>query len=198
MMAKSHVSLSVRLTLFLVLCALAALPVMGQVAKQGNDVLSSLAFVHEKLRPTEQVEPLDNVRAFVDRTLQNSWEAYRIGVGPTVEWSATVDRRTGLVSLAEGGGVAWIPGRGNKLTAADIGGLLKTKPQVDLEVMDSIARGYMSRVQSFLGVDPSQLCSTAAAPANPPATSGSWTTTSSVRDCRSRARASSSASTTAT
>ena len=77
MMAKSRVSLSVRLTLFVVVCALVAIPAMAQVAKQGNDVLSSLAFVHEKLQAPDQIEPLDNVRALADKSLQNGWEAFQ-------------------------------------------------------------------------------------------------------------------------
>jgi trimeric autotransporter adhesin len=157
MMAKSHL-LSVRLTLFLVLCALVALPAIGQVAKQsGTDVLSSLAFVHEKLQVSDPIEPLDNARAFVSPTLQNNWEAYRIGLGTTTRWDATIDRRTGLISFAEGGNVSWVPGRGNKLTTADLGGVLKGKPQVDMGVMETIARGYLPRVQAFLGVDPKDL-----------------------------------------
>jgi hypothetical protein len=156
-MAKSRVSLWVRLTLFLIVCALAALPATAQVAKQGNDVLSSLAFVHEKLQAPDDIEPIGNVRAVTDKALQNGWEAYKIGVGPNTDWNATIDKRTGLVTFAEGGNVAWIPGHGNKLTTNDLGGLLKAKPQIDLEVMDAIARGYMPRVKSFLGIDPNQL-----------------------------------------
>ena len=157
MMAKSRVSLWVRLTLFLIVCALAALPATAQVAKQSNDVLSSLAFVHEKLQAPDDIEPIADVRALADKSLQNGWEAYKIGVGPNAEWNATIDKRTGLVTFAEGGNVAWIPGRGNKLSTKDLGVFLKSKPQVDLEVMDSIARDYMTRVKSFLGIDPSQL-----------------------------------------
>ncbi|MFL6233355.1 MAG: hypothetical protein ACJ76N_09500 [Thermoanaerobaculia bacterium] len=156
-MAKSRVSLWVRLTLFLIVCALAALPATAQVAKQGNDVLSSLAFVHEKLQAPDDIEPIANVRAVTDKALQNGWEAYKIGVGTSADWNAAIDKRTGLVTFAEGGNVAWIPGRGNKLATKDLGGLLKAKPQIDLEVMDAIARDYMPRVKSFLGVDPAQL-----------------------------------------
>lgn len=157
MMAKSRL-LSARLTLFLVLCALVALPAMGQVAKQsGNDVLSSLAFVHQKLQVSDPIEPLDNVRAFVSPSLQSGWEAYKIGLGTTTNWNATIDRRTGLVSFAEGGDVAWIPGRGNKLTAKDLGGFLKAGSRVDMTAMEAIARGYLPRVQAFLGVNPKEL-----------------------------------------
>jgi trimeric autotransporter adhesin len=157
MMAKSRVSLWVRLTLFLIVCALAALPATAQVAKQGNDVLSSLAFVHEKLQAPDDIEPIANVRAIADKSLQNGWEAYKIGVGPNAEWNATIDKRTGLVTFAEGGNVAWIPGRGNKMSTKDLGVFLKSKTQIDLEVMDAIARDYMPRVKSFLGFNPNEL-----------------------------------------
>src|SRR5262249_13778944 len=43
------------------------------------------------------------------------------------------------------------------LTTKDLGGFLKSKPQIDLEVMDAIARDYMPRVKSFIGFDAIQL-----------------------------------------
>jgi hypothetical protein len=157
MMARFRVSPLGRLALFLLLSAFVAGPGLAQVARQGNDLLSSLAFVHEKLRPSEEVEPLDHLRAVAGKSLQDGWEAFRLGAGPDAEWSATIDKRTGLVGFAEGGNVAWIPGHGNKMTLQDLGGLLKARPRVDLEAMDAIARGFMPRVKSFLGIDPSQL-----------------------------------------
>ncbi|HEX4495353.1 MAG TPA: hypothetical protein VIE43_06780 [Thermoanaerobaculia bacterium] len=155
MMARFRFSLG--LTLLSLLSVLLAVPGHAQVAKQGNDVLSSLGFQHERLNAAEDVELLDNVRAVTDKSLQNGWEAFRIGVGPTAEWQASIDKRTGLVTFAEGGNVAWIPGRGNSLTVKDVAAFLKARPAVDLDVMDSIARAYMPRVKSLLGVDPSQL-----------------------------------------
>ena len=157
MMAKSRVSLLGRLTLFLLLGALLAGPGMAQVAKQGNDVLSSLQFVHDKLRSGDEAEPLDNVRALASKSLQNGWEAFRIGVGPNADWSAQIDKRTGMVGFAEGGNLAWVPGHGNQMTAQDIAGFLKAKPAIDLEVMDAIARDFMPRVKSMMGFDPAQL-----------------------------------------
>jgi trimeric autotransporter adhesin len=153
MMAKFRFSLCL---LLLVVSALLSVPALAQVAKQSNDVLSSLSFLHEKLSQGDESEPLDNARAVVDRTLQNSWDAFRIGVGPAAEWNATIDERTGLVTFAEGGNVAWIPGRGNLMTLQDLVGILKGKP-LNLGAMDTIARNYMPRVQPFLGIDPSNL-----------------------------------------
>ena len=93
----------------------------------------------------------------MDKSLQNGWEAFRIGLPTNAEWNASVDKRTGLVAFAEGGNVAWVPGHGNTLTAKDLAGFLKAKPQIDLEVMDAIARNFMPRVKSLLGIDPAQL-----------------------------------------
>jgi hypothetical protein len=157
MMAKSRVSLLGRFTLFLLLCALFAGPGVAQVAKQSNDVLTSLQFVHDKLRLVDEAEPLDNVRALADKSLQNGWEAFRIGVGPAADWSAQIDKRTGMVGFAEGGNLAWVPGHGNQMTTQDIAGFMKSKPSIDLEVMDSIARDFMPRVKSMMGFDPAQL-----------------------------------------
>ena len=156
-MAKSRLSLVAGLTLSLVLSVLLAVPAVAQVAKQGNDVLSSLAFSHEKLDAAEESDLLDNVRAVTSKSLQNGWEAFRIGVGPVAEWQASIDKRSGLVSFAEGGNVAWIPGHGNGMLLKDLGGYLKAKPAVDLDVMDAIARDFLPRVQSLMGVDASQL-----------------------------------------
>jgi hypothetical protein len=157
MMAKSRVSLLGRLTLFLLLTALFVAPGFAQVAKQSNDVLTSLQFVHEKLNPGDEAEPLDNVRAIADKSLQNGWEAFRIGAGPAADWNAQIDKRTGLVGFAEGGNIAWVPGHGNHMTNQDLAGFLKAKPTIDLEVMDAVARDFMPRVKSMMGFDPSQL-----------------------------------------
>jgi hypothetical protein len=157
MMARFRFPSWLGLTLSLLLIALFAAPARAQIAKQGTDVLSSLGFVHEKLSAAEEVEPLDSVRAVTDKSLQNGWEAFRIGAGPAAEWQASIDKRTGRVTFAEGGNIAWIPGHGNSMTLNDLGGLLKAKPAVDLAVMDTIARAYLPRVQSLLGVDPAQL-----------------------------------------
>ena len=156
-MAKSRL-LSVRLTLFLVLCALVALPAIGQVAKQsGNDVLSSLAFVHEKLQTSDQVEPLDNARAFVSPTLQNGWEAFRIGLPTGADWQATIDRRTGLISLRRRRQHGLDPGPRQQADQPGHRRLLKANSKIDMDVMEGIARDYLPRVQSLLGVNPKEL-----------------------------------------
>jgi len=142
-------------------CLLAALailcvvPAQAQVAKQSNDSLSALAFTHEKLRPSEPLEPINQLAGLVSQKRAGSWEAFKIGA--PAEWQALVSKRTGTIAMAEGGGIAWIPGHGNKLTMADLPGSLKGARVLDLKGMESIARGYLPAVADLLGVDPANL-----------------------------------------
>src|SRR5436305_11392489 len=144
MMAKSHVPLSARLTLFLLLSVVVAIPATAQVAKQGNDVLSSLAFTHDKLLPSQPVELMDNVQSLVGPSLQNGWAAFLIGANPN--WKALVDHRSGQIAFAEGGNVAWLPGRGNSLTNSNIAGFLGGRLNPHLSVVAPIPRNYLPRV----------------------------------------------------
>jgi hypothetical protein len=128
----------------------------AQVAKQGNDTLSSLAFTHERLAYSQPVEPLENVQSAIAATTQSAWTGFRISA-PT-EWHAVVDPRHGLISLAEGGNIAWIPGRGNSLTLDNIALFLKPNAKkVDLPALEGIARTYLPKVAPMLGVDAKSL-----------------------------------------
>jgi hypothetical protein len=155
MKAKSCLSLKVCLALLLLLTLFAAIPATAQVAKQGNDVLSSMAFVHDRLQQSQPFEPLDTAQSLVAPTLQNGWAAFVIGANPS--WKATVDHRSGLIAFAEGGNIAWVPGRGNSLTNANISTVLAGRTKPDMSVLDTIARNYMKKVASLMGVNPATL-----------------------------------------
>ena len=152
MMGKSRIKLrSPFLPLFAVGILLAGLA-SAQVAKQGSDVLSSLAFTSDKLSLSQSVENFDDVQTTVPIELRNGWAAFRLAA--PAEWRSSVDPRNGQIAMAEGGNIAWVPGRGNSLRAADLGG---KGGQPDLAMLDSIARGFLPRVASLLGVEPSTL-----------------------------------------
>src|SRR5262249_24399941 len=155
MKAQSRLSPKVCLTLLLLLSLFAALPASAQVAKQGNDVLSSMVFVHDKLQPSQPFELLDDVQGIVAPGLSNGWAAFVIGANPS--WKATVDHRSGMVAFAEGGNIAWVPGRGNTLTNANIATALAGRNKPDMSVLDTIARNYLPQVKSLLGVDTTTL-----------------------------------------
>ncbi|HXO22067.1 MAG TPA: hypothetical protein VOA87_19290, partial [Thermoanaerobaculia bacterium] len=154
-MTKLRTTLSSSLLLLMVLALFCSGEAWAQAMKKGTDALSSLAFVSDRLQPSQPFVPLEDVQSAVPSAIQNGWAAWRLGT--TTEWRATVDKRTGLIGFAEGGNIGWIPGRGNSLTADDISAQLKGKKRVDMAAMESIARAYLPQVASLLGIDPKAL-----------------------------------------
>ncbi|MEA2692786.1 MAG: trimeric autotransporter adhesin, partial [Acidobacteriota bacterium] len=156
MMAKSRVHLSYVLLCILALATFFTGGAHAQIMKQGNDTLTSLQFRSERLQPSEQVEPLEDVQSAVAQATQSAWSTFRLSA--PVEWRAAVDKRHGLVAFAEGGGIAWIPGKGNSLTIDKLGVSLKPGgKKIDLAAMETIARGFLPKVAGMLGVDPKSL-----------------------------------------
>jgi uncharacterized membrane protein len=141
----------------LLIAALALLPAAttAQVMREGGDSLSALSFKSEILNRQQEIELFDNALGQVSTSLNGSWQAFR--VESDVPWQASVDRRTGLVAFAEGGGIGMIPGHGNALTRDDIAVFLNGKQQVDLAVMEAIVRDFLKRTAPMLGVDPAAL-----------------------------------------
>jgi hypothetical protein len=133
--------------LFLLIGTAAVLPsaATAQVAKPGNSSLDGLAFTSPRLNSVEALETVDNVQGVLAPEVANGWAAFRNENG---EWNALVDKRTGRVSIAEGAGIPWIPGTGNKLA---------NKAHVDLTSLDGIAHSFMPRVAALLGINPSSL-----------------------------------------
>jgi len=127
------------------LLALVLLPLgvaQAQVAKQGFDTLSRLAFQSDRLEPAQSFEAVDNVQGLMKANSRDAWTTFRLNA--PVEWRATVDQRSGVVAFAEGGNIAWVPGRGNSL---------KASKKVDLAALETIARTYLDQVGDMLGVD---------------------------------------------
>jgi hypothetical protein len=155
MFGKSSIKLRLCLLMLMVTSLLLAGVAGAQVVKQGNDVLSSLAFTNDKLIVSEPIESFEDVESVLSPGLRNGWAAFRLGAN--VEWRSAVDKRTGQIAIAEGGGVAWVPGRGNALTNDDIAPFLGGRKKPDLAVVDAIARNYLPRVAALLGVNPSML-----------------------------------------
>ncbi|HKI01094.1 MAG TPA: hypothetical protein VKK31_03865 [Thermoanaerobaculia bacterium] len=132
-------------------------PVAAQKIKDDNNAspLDGLAFISDRLNAPTLLEPLDDAQSALDAEVRTGWDTFRLGASNA--WKAHVDRRTGRVEFAEGDGIAWIPGRGNKLTTDDIAAVLNGKKVPDLSTLESIARGFLPRVSRILGVDPRSL-----------------------------------------
>jgi fibronectin type 3 domain-containing protein len=126
----------------------------AQVARPLSDPLSSLIFRSDRLTPSQPIAPLEDYQGAVSGPVLNGWAAFRLS--SDVEWRASIDRRTGMISFGEGGGIGWIPGRGNTLTAADVAPYTGGKA-LDLAALEKIARAFLPRVSGLLGIDPGAL-----------------------------------------
>ncbi len=179
---------------------LAALPYPAAAQKIKDDhnasPLESLAFVSDRLNAGTQIEPVDEAVGSLDASVRDGWAAFKLG--SSNNWNAYVDRRNGRVELAEGEGIAWIPGRGNNLTNDDVAALSGRKTP-ELKDLEAIARGFLPRVASLLGVE-RRLSGAEPGPLGPArrARLVRRLRRDAAAACRSTARASSSASTTAT
>ncbi len=119
----------------------------AQVAKDGRSTLDGLAFASPRLNPVESLEVVDDVQGVVASSVANNWAAFSNSNG---QWKAMVDARSGRVAIAEGEGIPFIAGRGNKLIA-------NPAHKVTMAEMESITRKFLPRVADMLGVDPKSL-----------------------------------------
>ncbi len=142
--------LGVCLTLAAVLPTVAT----AQVIKDTNDPLQALAFVDERLAARPVMEPVDDAESVLEPAIRDGWHTFR---GANGEWKGQVDRRNGLIDFAEGEGIAWLPGRGNRLSADDIAVHLRGKKKADLSTLESIAAAFLPSVANILGVNPKTL-----------------------------------------
>ncbi|HEX3130562.1 MAG TPA: hypothetical protein VH394_24705 [Thermoanaerobaculia bacterium] len=127
---------------------LAVLPgaAVAQMAKDGHSTLDGLAFASPRLNHFDSLESVDDVQGVIDADVANNWASFRNENG---QWKAMVDPRNGRVAIAEGEGIPFIPGRGNKLAAR------ANAPT--LSDMENIGRGFLPRVAAMLGVNPNSL-----------------------------------------
>jgi trimeric autotransporter adhesin len=133
-----------------------AVPATAQIVKQeGTDLLSGLVKVGERLSPPPSVEPLADLRSSLAPAVRDGWSRFEAQVDG--EWHGFVDKRNGHLEYAEGAGVPWVPGRGNRLTAADVAAHTGGKSRLDLAALESVARGFLPKVAPLLGVDPAEL-----------------------------------------
>jgi trimeric autotransporter adhesin len=135
-----------------VLCAVAFLLPCGAAAQvmQNHDAgsLAGLSVLHEPLYLSPAVEPLDDVRG-AEAALDSAWAAFELGRGA---WTALVDSRSGRIESAEGDGIPWIPGHGNRLTSSDIARDLGGRRAPDLAVLEGIARRFVDGQSKLLGL----------------------------------------------
>ncbi|HEX6901290.1 MAG TPA: hypothetical protein VF789_16315 [Thermoanaerobaculia bacterium] len=118
--------------------------------REAQDPLSALAFSSPRLHPTVVLEKFESIETELDRETVQSWISFRRSVGG--EWSAYINRRNGLLDLAEGAGMPWIPGHGNTLREKDVPSL-HGRSRPDIQVLEGIARAFFGRFRPLFGVE---------------------------------------------
>jgi trimeric autotransporter adhesin len=126
----------------------------AQVARQGSGPLDRLTLVDPRLRPGTASAPFAEVQSLLPAEVSSGWARFLTEAGG--EWQGYADQRTNRLEAAEGSGIPWIPGHGNNLTAADLQAPLKDG-KADLRSLEAIARAFLPRIATVLGVDPAGL-----------------------------------------
>ncbi len=134
------------------MAALAAAPVAAQVPRDRQGPFASLVRVDEGLQPREALVPLSDVRSALGAGVEGAWNQFLLDQG---DWNASIDARNGRVESAEGTGVPWIPGAGNRLRNEDLG--LDGKGEIDLALLEKLARKFLAEHAALFGVDGKEL-----------------------------------------
>ncbi|HEV7672846.1 MAG TPA: hypothetical protein VGS22_30380 [Thermoanaerobaculia bacterium] len=113
--------------------------VIAPEAKAGS--LVDLAVESESLVLRPALEELEGARSRIAPAVDDAWNAFRLEHGA---WTAYLDARSGRIESAEGEGLPWIPGAGNRLKAAGT---------VGLGALEGIARRFVADQAALLGLD---------------------------------------------
>jgi len=126
----------------------------AQMVKGKSEALDALSVRSERLNISGGIDSLDALSSALAPTVNNSWNQFRATNG---DWTASIDSRNGLIASADGAGIPWVPGRGNRLTKSDIATFLGARNKPDLAVLESIARKFIANNAKLIGVDAASL-----------------------------------------
>jgi hypothetical protein len=105
--------------------------------------LGAVAVESERFVLNPAIEELEGARSRLAPAVDAAWSAFRLEHGA---WVGYLDLRSGRLESAEGEGIPWIPGSGNRLDAATVG-------IVDLAALEGIARRFVAEQEPLLGLD---------------------------------------------
>lgn len=124
-----------------------------------EDALSAEAFIDSRLTFTRDSDPIAESRIALSPEIEAGWNAFRTRAAAEKDgaWTGWIDRRTGRIDYAEGSGLAWIPGYGNRLTGQDLVDRFGAGAKADLKTLEKIAREFLEPLGDALGVDTREL-----------------------------------------
>ena len=122
------------------------------VVADKDDPLSAFEVVDPSLIVRAQPTPLAAARSALPSKSLAAWERFEDSQRDRGTWNAHLDQRSGLVEIAEGAGVPWIPGHGNDLTLGDLSARLDGSGAVGLGVLEGLAREFAAENEELLGL----------------------------------------------
>jgi hypothetical protein len=144
----------------LALGLLAALWTPAQAVKKGSHFLDDLVMESGGVHVQPLLASGDTLRAEglaarpESEPFFEAWDRFLSENG--LGWTATVDRRTGTLALAEGQGLPWIPGSGNSLRKADLRAYLGSSGKINERVLLRRAAEFLAANQPLFGASPEE------------------------------------------
>ena len=131
----------------------------GAVIAPQEDASSAGAFIDSRLTFNPESDRTEASRIALPGDAARSWNAFlaQAALEKDGAWTGWIDRRTGRIDYAEGSGLAWIPGHGNRLSPKDLESRFGAGAKADLTTLETIARGFLAPLAGALGVDPKEL-----------------------------------------
>ncbi len=139
---------------------LAALWTPAQAVKKGSHFLDDLVMESGAVHVQPLLASADALRAEglaarpESEAFFEAWDRFLSENG--LGWTATVDRRTGTLALAEGQGLPWVPGAGNSLRKADIRAYLGASGKVNERTLLRRASEFLAANQPLFGASPEE------------------------------------------
>ncbi|HXU31104.1 MAG TPA: hypothetical protein VN851_11050 [Thermoanaerobaculia bacterium] len=107
-----------------------------------KEPFASLVRTDERLQPREALAPLADARGRLSADMEGAWNRFLLDHG---EWSAYVDARNGRVESAEGPGIPWTSGAGDR----------RTEP--NLAALEAMARKFVAANPALFGIPDREL-----------------------------------------
>lgn len=101
------------------------------------------------LSPTRDLLAMDQALQSPPGSVASAWNAF--AAATSGQWNAIVDARSGLVEIAEGSGLPWIPGRGNDLMLADLDQFTRGASSIDRATLERLARTFLADHPDLFG-----------------------------------------------
>jgi hypothetical protein len=146
-------SLSQRLTILTMAAALGIVPSLASaIQPPEEDAAAKAAGIFSRVfsSPELEVQPSVTVHDPETRSLAALPAMQGFLARHSQEWEVRWDERSNLPNLVQGVGAPLLPGRGNRLTRADLG--LAQTGEVRLADVEKALRGFMARYPEMFGV----------------------------------------------